>query len=204
MPIEFRCSHCGKLLRTGDDTAGRQAQCPECGTISTVPAPAGPTAAPTPSMTTLESSSPFASQPAAENLDLLAAQKISGPAIALIITGLLSILAHLGLAGFYAVVIYMALNGQVPVNQGFPQQDPAQVALGGGVIVAGAIIRALLDIVVLIGAVKMKNLRSYPFAMAAAIIAVIPCSLCCVLGLPFGIWAIMVLSDGSVKSAFRS
>ncbi len=37
MPIEFRCSRCGKLLRTGDGTAGRQAQCPECGTIGTVP-----------------------------------------------------------------------------------------------------------------------------------------------------------------------
>jgi hypothetical protein len=47
MPIEFRCSHCGKLLRTADGTAGRQAQCPECGTIGTVPG--GPTpASPTP------------------------------------------------------------------------------------------------------------------------------------------------------------
>ena len=42
MPIEFRCSRCGKLLRTGDGTAGRQAQCPECGTIGTVPGPAEP------------------------------------------------------------------------------------------------------------------------------------------------------------------
>ncbi len=30
MPIEFRCLQCGKLLRTGDDTAGKQAKCPEC------------------------------------------------------------------------------------------------------------------------------------------------------------------------------
>ena len=50
MPIEFRCRQCGKLLRTGDDTAGRQAKCPECGTVMTVPtAETGGTLIPTPS-----------------------------------------------------------------------------------------------------------------------------------------------------------
>ena len=38
MPIEFRCTQCNKLLRTPDDTAGRQAKCPECGALMTVPA----------------------------------------------------------------------------------------------------------------------------------------------------------------------
>jgi hypothetical protein len=38
MAIEFRCARCGKLLRIGDDAAGRQARCPECGAISSVPA----------------------------------------------------------------------------------------------------------------------------------------------------------------------
>ena len=37
MPIEFRCTQCAKLLRTGDDTAGKQAKCPACETILTVP-----------------------------------------------------------------------------------------------------------------------------------------------------------------------
>lgn len=38
MAIEFRCSQCNKLLRTGEATAGKQARCPECGAISQVPA----------------------------------------------------------------------------------------------------------------------------------------------------------------------
>ena len=38
MAIEFRCSQCNKLLRTGDDTAGKQAKCPECGAIMPIPA----------------------------------------------------------------------------------------------------------------------------------------------------------------------
>jgi phage FluMu protein Com len=39
MPIEFRCTQCGKLLRTGDDTAGKRAKCPQCGTMLAIPAP---------------------------------------------------------------------------------------------------------------------------------------------------------------------
>jgi phage FluMu protein Com/uncharacterized membrane protein len=45
MPIEFRCTNCNKLLRTGDGTAGKQAKCPECGTLLVVPDTS--TAAPT-------------------------------------------------------------------------------------------------------------------------------------------------------------
>jgi ribosomal protein S27E len=38
MAIEFRCTQCHKLLRIGDDAAGKQAKCPECGAILPVPA----------------------------------------------------------------------------------------------------------------------------------------------------------------------
>ena len=77
--------------------------------------------------------------------------------------------------------------------------------LQGGVSVAGGIFGLIVAVVILIGAMKMKKLESYAFAMAAAIIAMVPCiSPCCLLGLPFGIWALVVLGDGSVKAAFRS
>jgi len=40
--------------------------------------------------------------------------------------------------------------------------------------------------------------------VAASIIAMIPCvSPCCCLGLPFGIWALVVLARPAVKSAFQ-
>ncbi len=38
MSIEFRCTDCNKLLRTDDSTAGKQAKCPECGAVMSVPA----------------------------------------------------------------------------------------------------------------------------------------------------------------------
>ena len=68
MPIEFRCSQCGKLLRTLDDTAGKQAKCPSCGSIQAIPmssqgvAPASGAFAPLPSGLP---DSPFAAQPSA-------------------------------------------------------------------------------------------------------------------------------------------
>ena len=60
------------------------------------------------------------------------------------------------------------------------------------------------------GALKMKRLRSYEFAMTSAILGVVSavvalfsCDLCyCPLGLASGIWAFVVLADTQVKSAF--
>jgi hypothetical protein len=54
------------------------------------------------------------------------------------------------------------------------------------------------------GALQMRNLRGYGWAMAAAIINCIPLyGSCCCLGLPFGIWALVVLVKPEVKAAFR-
>ena len=68
MPIEFRCGQCGKLLRTGDDTAGKQAKCPSCGSIQAIPM-ASQGAAPAPgAFPPLPSGlpdNPFAAQPSA-------------------------------------------------------------------------------------------------------------------------------------------
>jgi hypothetical protein len=39
MPIELECSGCGKTLRVPDEHAGKQARCPGCKTVLTVPSP---------------------------------------------------------------------------------------------------------------------------------------------------------------------
>jgi hypothetical protein len=45
MPIEFACSGCSKTLRVADDSAGKQARCPECRAINDVPFAATPASA---------------------------------------------------------------------------------------------------------------------------------------------------------------
>lgn len=37
MPIEFRCTSCFKLLRTPDESVGKKAKCPQCGSVVDVP-----------------------------------------------------------------------------------------------------------------------------------------------------------------------
>ena len=70
MPIEFRCHQCNQLLRVPDDSAGKNARCPKCQALMTVPqgAPlpfaAGSTSAPEPSPPPLPGPQSAATEPA--------------------------------------------------------------------------------------------------------------------------------------------
>jgi hypothetical protein len=89
----------------------------------------------------------------------------------------------------------------IALGQADAAKDTA-AAMGG---IAGNGFVMLFNLATLVGAYKMMNLDSYSAARSAAIISVIPlCSPCLILGIPFGIWALVVLSDAQVKSAFRT
>ena len=61
----------------------------------------------------------------------------------------------------------------------------------------------LISVVILLGALKMQSLKSYSLAIIASILAMLPCATpCCLIGLPFGIWALVVLNKPGVKSHF--
>ena len=61
----------------------------------------------------------------------------------------------------------------------------------------------IADIVIILGAVRMKGLQGYGLAVAASVLALLPClSPCCILSMPFGIWALIVLMRPEVKSQF--
>jgi len=219
--IEFRCAQCGKLLRTPAETAGKQAKCPECGAISPVPLPgAGAPRVPPPPPPPGPPSSPFAATSPgpgatadAENpyqapsqygqmpqpgmSSAFAASRVSGPAIGLIVTG------AIGLPFQAMAVIFNLFHVGIGAAGGGPEMMPIMLPVGFNVVMNA--IAIVIGVVVIIGALKMKNLENYGFAMAASIIAMVPCiSPCCVLGLPFGIWSVVVLSDVHVKAAFRS
>jgi hypothetical protein len=55
---------------------------------------------------------------------------------------------------------------------------------------------------IIFGAIKMRQLQNFGLAMAAAILAIVPCSGCYCLGIPFGIWALVVLNKPEVKASF--
>lgn len=61
----------------------------------------------------------------------------------------------------------------------------------------------LLHGLIVFGALKMKGLRSYGLAMTASILALLPCcGPCGCLGIPLGIWALVVLRKPEVRAAF--
>lgn len=66
------------------------------------------------------------------------------------------------------------------------------------------VLSLLISAFVIFAAVQMRKLESWGVAFAGAIIAMVPCiGPCCCLGLPIGIWSLVVLNKPEVRSAFR-
>ena len=126
------------------------------------------------------------------------ASRVKAPAIALMIT------AGIGMV-FQIIGLLMNLLGAgVGAAEATTQQEQWMAMTSGGVGVVSSIVGLVIGVVVLLGALKMMKLQSWGFALAAAILAMIPCvSPCCLLGIPFGIWAIVVLTKADVKAAFN-
>jgi hypothetical protein len=126
-----------------------------------------------------------------------AASKVAGPAIGLIV------LASLGIFLQLISALSNLFVGGVGLTQG-SDEAIVQGLLQGGLGLVMNCVGALVGAFIIFGALKMKNLQSYGLAMAAAILAIIPClSPCCLLGLPIGIWSLVVLMDDNVKRSFH-
>ena len=140
----------------------------------------------------------------AARLNAQIAGRVKGPAIALMVTAIIGILAQLaGLA--------TRLSGMTPpvVAQPGGSAQTAQIQsymalMTGPIANILGIIALLMGVLVLFAALKMKKLQQHKLAVTASILAMIPLlSPCCFLGLPFGIWALVVLLKPEVKAAFH-
>ena len=133
-----------------------------------------------------------------------ALQRVKGPAIGLKVTAILN--SVLALWSLVKLTLFRTDLSQL--YSGIPQFNDPQVQhllhlTQGPLGIINGLFALAMSILVLIGAAKMQSLRSFEFAFAAAILAMIPClTPCCVLGLPFGIWALVVLNKPEVKSQF--
>lgn len=132
-----------------------------------------------------------------------ARSKVQAPAIALMAVAILGI-------GWQVVWMILNLVGSGMSMLGNMSSDlPAEMApeflslMSGGVGILFSLIGIGIGVVILLAALKMKKLQSWAFALIGSIIAMIPClSPCCCIGLPVGIWALIVLLNKDVKSAF--
>jgi hypothetical protein len=144
----------------------------------------------------------FADYQAQQNL-LMARSFVAGPAIGLIVLSILGIIACIILLTLTAMGI--ALLDAVMELEG-PSSEAARSLAELVYNFVVLIFSLAMSILTLIGSIQMKELRSYAWAMTAAILSVIPCtSPCCFLiGTPIGIWALVVLNEPVVRAAFGS
>jgi hypothetical protein len=128
--------------------------------------------------------------------------RVKAPAIGLIVTGVIGVLLY-GSSVFTEQVmaailravkapekdIQRALDSLHPFGEWF---DYAQIAVGLAV-----------SLFVIYGGMQMLKLRSFGIVLAAAILTLLPCvGPCCCVGIPIGIWALVVISKPEVKAAF--
>ncbi|HEX5399674.1 MAG TPA: hypothetical protein VFY06_11575 [Verrucomicrobiae bacterium] len=139
----------------------------------------------------------------------VALQQVRSPAVGLMVTAILDLLL-----GVWSVIqtIFFPPNTQ-ELNSQLEQLHNPQAEqfirtmlhlLQGPVAIGLNLFGVALSVLILMGALKMKSLQSYEFAMTAAIVAMLPCvTPCCIIGLPIGIWALVVLRSPAVKSQFH-
>ena len=141
--------------------------------------------------------SPLAAGPGGMPNSGYALNKVKPFAITLMVTmGLMMLLVVLGIV-LNLLGLGLAAQAQNDPNMGLAlmQGTIGVVASVVGLAVGGFIMFACL---------KMMKLESYGMAMTATILAMIPCvSPCCIVGLPLGIWGIVILNDPQVKASFR-
>jgi hypothetical protein len=145
--------------------------------------------------------------PLVAGTDTNAAALVSGPATGLMVVGAICVLAALlSLASnIFGLGMGAFGPGRGGGGGGMPPQMERWVQMtSGGVGIVLNIIGLALSAFFIYAATKMRKLESYGMVMTATIISMLPClSPCCCVGLPVGIWILVVLSKPEVKTAFH-
>jgi hypothetical protein len=133
-----------------------------------------------------------------------AREQVSVPAILLMVLGGLTVAAALFGMVQYLMGSNTAQMEEVLNNPQIPEGMKSVLAASNKLGVVGSLLQLILGGVTFFGGLKMKNLESYGLAMAASIIVIIPLfgSCCCCIGIPIGIWSLVVLNKPEVKSSF--
>ena len=122
-----------------------------------------------------------------------AADAVKGPATALMVTAIIGVLLQL---------VSLLNRRDIPFGL---SEDPEGVGrlLSAGSSPVLTVIALAAGAVIFLGAQKMKALESHSWAMLASVVAMVPfVSPCCLIGLPIGIWSILILQKPEVKQAF--
>jgi hypothetical protein len=120
--------------------------------------------------------------------------KVTAPAVGLMVAAALKLSSVLGVLFLFASPVRGILD-TVFSGLGVNAFLPWETMIG----LSTVLFKVVPGLFMLFGAIKMIQLRSYAWAVTAAILAIVCCSL---VGFPVGIWALAVLSREDVREAF--
>lgn len=124
----------------------------------------------------------------------LVRSRLMGPAIGLIVVGVIGLLFML----LFCVMFFV----DPEIANGAPEDPAGQVGYYA-VFVVFIGVGVVVHVLPILGGISMLRVKNYALAYTGAISALVPCNpYCCVFALPLAIWALVVLNNPGNKSAF--
>ena len=133
--------------------------------------------------------SPVDSKPA-----VMSQGMITAPAVGLLVAGILKLFSALTMLLLFATPDNDLLNS-IFSHMGVFSPLHWNTFIGSNAV----LFRLIPALVIIFGAIEMMKVRGYAWAMAAAIVAIVSCSL---VGFPMGVWALIVLARPDAREAF--
>lgn len=124
--------------------------------------------------------------------------KLKVPAIGLIVTGILNLFW-----GMLSVIsnIYLFVTKQGHFANSF-QTNAEHLGIIIGILIT--VLSLAVSPIIIYGAIQMMKGNKYKLAATSAILAIVPVTSCCfLLGVPLGIWALVVLNQPDVTAIFN-
>jgi hypothetical protein len=121
----------------------------------------------------------------------------------LIVPGLALMCTSALLGALFLLEFIVVASGTV--MEGFERVPPEVQKSMHPFLLAGCAFAALANVFNFVAAIQMVRLRTWGVALAGCIGAGLPLfsNVCCVLTLPFSLWAIVVLVKPEIRAAFR-
>ncbi len=114
---------------------------------------------------------------------------VQGPAVTLIVSAVAGLLSWVA-----ALIVFFLPHTSYP--------DPPQIAVAACVFMLMTSLG--LTMLILAGAVQLRRFRDYGLVFGAMLLAMLPWSAACLLGIPAGAWGLWTLSRPDVRAAFAA
>jgi hypothetical protein len=132
-------------------------------------------------------------------------RRVAAPAIMLVIVGCLGLVANCLLG----VGLNALRQDRGPVVRPAGMDDETFKAYERGRATAPLLDCCLISLptlavypLIIVAGVRMRQLRSRWLAITGAVLAMLPCSAVMLLGIPVGVWSLIVMADPTVREAF--